>query len=129
MNYKITNGSISYGANTILEEINFEIHEKDKIAIVGNNGSGKTTLLKSIIDNEILEKGIGEEKFEIQKQGKPIIGYLKQIEFENSNNTFLEEIIQVYAPITQLENKIYNLQQKLQTQNDDKLIKKNMKQQ
>ncbi len=123
MNYKITNGAISYGANTILEEINFEIHEKDKIAIVGNNGSGKTTLLKSIIDNEMLEEGIGEEKFEIQKQGKPVIGYLQQIAFENSNHTFLEEIIQVYEPITQLENKISNLQQKLQTQNDDKLIK------
>ena len=71
----------------------------------------------------MLEEGIGEEKFEIQKQGKPVIGYLQQIAFENSNHTFLEEIIQVYEPITQLENKISNLQQKLQTQNDDKLIK------
>lgn len=123
MNYRITNGAISYGANTILEEINFEIHEKDKIAIVGNNGSGKTTLLKSIIDNEMLEEGIGEEKFEIQKQGKPTIGYLKQIAFEDLNHTFLEEIIQVYNPIIQLENKINSLQQQLQTQSDEKLIK------
>lgn len=34
MNYKIVNGAISYGAETILECINFEIKEKDKIAIV-----------------------------------------------------------------------------------------------
>ncbi len=34
MNYKIVNGAIAYGAETILEEINFEIKEKDKIAIV-----------------------------------------------------------------------------------------------
>lgn len=34
MNYRITNGSISYGAETILEEINFEIKGKEKIAIV-----------------------------------------------------------------------------------------------
>lgn len=47
MNYKIVNGSISYGAETIIEEINFEIKEKDKIAIVGKNGCGKTTLLFS----------------------------------------------------------------------------------
>ena len=63
MNYKIINGSISYGAETILEEINFEIKEKDKIAIVGKNGSGKTTLLKSIVNNDMLEEGIGEAKF------------------------------------------------------------------
>ena len=31
MNYKIVNGSVSYGAETILEEINFELKEKDKI--------------------------------------------------------------------------------------------------
>lgn len=34
MNYKIVNGMVTYGAETILEEINFEIKEKDKIAIV-----------------------------------------------------------------------------------------------
>ena len=86
MNYKIVNASISYGADTILEEINFEIKEKDKIAIVGRNGSGKTTLLKAIVDNSLLEEGIGESKFAIYKQGNPKIGYLKQIEFENLIN-------------------------------------------
>ena len=34
MNYRIINGAISYGADTILEEINFEIKEKDKIEIL-----------------------------------------------------------------------------------------------
>ena len=71
MNYRIVNGSISYGAETILEEINFEIKEKDKIAIVGRNGSGKSTLLNAIVDNSMLEEGIGEEKFNVYKQGKP----------------------------------------------------------
>ena len=41
MNYRIINGAISYGIDTILEEINFEINEKDKIAIVGRNGKRK----------------------------------------------------------------------------------------
>ena len=74
MNYRIVNGSISYGAETILEEINFEIKEKDKIAIVGRNGSGKSTFLNAIVDNSMLEEGIGEEKFGIYKQGSPNIG-------------------------------------------------------
>ena len=123
MNYKIVNGAISYGADTILEEINFEIKEKDKIAIVGKNGCGKTTLLKSIIDNEMLEEGIGEDKFGIYKQGAPTIGYLKQIEFEDPNSTFLQEVLKSYQDIISLEKKINDLQNKLQTQTDDKLIK------
>ena len=48
MNYRIVNGSVSYGADTILEEINFEIKNKEKIAIVGRNGSGKSTLVNDI---------------------------------------------------------------------------------
>ena len=48
MYYKITNGSITINAKTILEEINIEIKDKDKIAIIGRNGAGKTTLLNCI---------------------------------------------------------------------------------
>ena len=68
MNYKITNGSVSYGAETILEEINFEVKGKQKVAIVGRNGCGKTTLLKAIVNNEILSEGIGKEKLNIYKE-------------------------------------------------------------
>ena len=123
MNYKIINGAISYGAETILEEINFEIKDKEKIAIVGRNGAGKTSLLKALIDNEMLEEGIGEEKFGIYKQGSPKIGYLKQIEFENSSNTMLEEILTVYEPIIRLEDKISRLESKLQLDPSEELIK------
>ncbi len=123
MNYKITNGAISFGAETILEEINFEIKDKDKIAIVGRNGAGKTTLLNSILDNSMLEEGVGEDKFNIYKQGNPTIGYLKQINFENSNLTMLEEILKVYENIIKLEEKISNLANVLQTNSDDNIIK------
>ena len=123
MNYKIINGAISYGAETILEEINFEIKDKEKIAIVGRNGAGKTSLLKALIDNEMLEEGISEEKFGIYKQGSPKIGYLKQIEFENSSNTMLEEILTVYEPIIKLENKISKLEARLQLESNENIIK------
>lgn len=123
MNYKITNGMVTYGANTILEEINFEINDKEKIAIVGRNGSGKTTLLKAINDNSMLEEGIGENKFSIYKEGVSKIGYLKQIDFEDETKTMLQEILKVYKEITDLEDKIKNLENKMQEESSDKLIK------
>ena len=122
MNYKIINGSISYGAETILEEINLEIKEKDKIGIVGRNGSGKTTLLKALIDNEMLEEGVGEEKFNIYKQGNPNIGYLKQIEFEDKEATLLDEILKVYNNLVLLEKKIEKLSEKMQSNVDEDVI-------
>lgn len=123
MNYRIVNGAVSYGADTILEEINIEIREKEKIAIVGRNGSGKTTLLKAIVNNEMLEEGTGEEKFGVYKQGSITIGYQKQIDFEDENKSLLEEILEVYKPIIELENKIAKLEEELKINSNEELIK------
>ena len=123
MNYRITNGSVYYGAETILEEINFEVKGNEKVAIVGRNGSGKSTLLKSIINNELLEEGTGEEKFSIYKEGSPVIGYLKQIEFDDDNITMLDEIIKVYKPIIDLEEKINKLVEKMQNDSSEELLR------
>jgi len=123
MNYRIINGSVSYGADTILEEIYFEIKNKEKIAIVGRNGSGKSTLLKAIVNNELLSEGIGTEKFAIYKEGNPSIGYLKQIEFQDDSITMMDEILKVYKEIISVENKIEELVIKMQENSSEELAK------
>ena len=123
MNFRITNGSISFGAETILEEINFEVKGKQKVAIVGRNGAGKSTLLKSIIDNEMLTEGIGEDKFNIYKEGNPRIGYLKQIDFEDDQITMLDEILKVYKEQLEIEAKMEKLVLKMQEDSSEELAK------
>ncbi|QPH91657.1 ribosomal protection-like ABC-F family protein [Campylobacter concisus] len=44
--------SKKFGANEILNGVNFSINENEKIAIIGKNGSGKSTLMK-IISGEV----------------------------------------------------------------------------
>ena len=121
MKYKITNGSVTLDGNTILEEINFEINSTDKIGIVGRNGAGKTTLLNSLIDNNLLEEGIGEDKFNITKIGKFSISCLKQIDFEDESATMLDELLKSFKDMIDMENKINKLSNNL---NDEKNIKK-----
>ena len=113
MKYQIINGAITFGNNTILEEINFTINKSDRIAIVGRNGSGKTSLLKSLVDNDMLESGIGFDDLRIVKIGKPSIGYQEQHAFSNLDVTLLDEILKVYKNITNLENKIKKLEDKM----------------
>lgn len=113
MKISVINGAVSFGADTILEEVNFEISGKDKIAVVGRNGCGKTTLLKALANIDMFEQGIGKNKFNIYVEGKPIIGYLKQIEFEDETTTLLDEILKVYKPLITLEEKISNLEKEL----------------
>ena len=84
---------------------------------------GKTTLLKSIVDNSMLEEGVGTTKFGVYKQGSPVIGYLKQIDFEDDSKTMIEEILKVYKNITDLEKKIEDLSNKMLENSDEKTIK------
>lgn len=123
MNYKIINGSVEIDGETIIEELNFEIRDKEKIAVVGRNGAGKSSLLKSIINNELLTEGTGEEKFNIIKEGKPVIGYLKQMEFDDDSCTMLDEILKVYQPILELEQKINRLVEEMQTNSTEEAAK------
>lgn len=121
MNYTIVNGAVEFGAETILEEINFEIKGKDKIAVIGRNGAGKSTLLKALIDNSMLTEGIGEEKFNIYKESSINIGYLKQVDFEDENITMLDEILKVYKPVLDLEKKMEKLLEKMQNDKSEEL--------
>lgn len=110
MEYRIVNGAISFGSNTILEEINLDIKNSEKIAIVGRNGSGKTSLLKAIVDNDMLETGLGEDDLQVIKIGKPTIGYQEQHAFSDLEVTLIDEILKVYSPIIKLEEKIKKLE-------------------
>lgn len=114
MYLKITNAGVSILDKTILEEINLEIKDKSYIAIIGRNGVGKTTLLKALVDNDLFERGIGEEKFNIFKKENFEIGYLTQNNNVDENKTLLEEILIVYKPLIKLEQRIKKLEEKLE---------------
>ena len=57
MKYQIHKGSKYYGATTVFENIQFEIRNTEKIAIVGRNGCGKTTLLRCLNFLETPDRG------------------------------------------------------------------------
>lgn len=122
MNISIKNASVTLSGNTILEYVNFDIKDHDHIAIVGRNGAGKTTLLKAIIDNELFDEGIGEEKFQITKLGKYNIGYLRQIEFENEHETLLEEVRKSFKELINMENKLNDYVANIKENSSEKFI-------
>ena len=98
MLYQISNGAVAYADDLVLHDINFEIRNTEKIAVVGRNGCGKTTLLKLISGEVELEHWDGDNAT-IAKAGNPQIGYLKQIAFEDPNLSLEEEIKKVFLPM------------------------------
>lgn len=49
--------SKKFGANEILNGVNFSVNENEKIAIIGKNGSGKSTLMKIISGEVVADSG------------------------------------------------------------------------
>ena len=91
MLYKIQKGTVEYGADVILDNIDFEIKNKnEKIAVVGRNGCGKTTLLKLISGDISLTRHDGDEATAIFKTGNVESGYFRRIAFENEERTLDE---------------------------------------
>lgn len=124
MYYKITNGAVSFGDNMVLENINFEIKDKEKIAIVGRNGCGKSTLLKAIMGKVELEAGTGENEFSVNQSSQLNIGYLEQISFPDSNEKMINEILKVYTPLFKIEEKMQDLLKTIEANPDEKNISK-----
>ena len=62
----------SFGDTTILNQINFHIEEKEKVALVGVNGAGKSTLLKIIMNEMQADEG------QVLLGKSATIGYLSQ---------------------------------------------------
>ena len=68
MRYQIRHALVQYGAETIIEDTNFEIHDREKIAVVGRNGCGKTTLLKLIAGDIEMSNSSSDESCGIVMQ-------------------------------------------------------------
>lgn len=123
MQFKITNGTFSYGANTILKSIDFEIKDGEKIAICGRNGCGKTTLLKLITGEISLDSNIDRTEGYITKVGINQIGQLKQIVFTDENITLEDEVMKVYAPIISMQKELEDYQKLLEKEPTEKNLK------
>ncbi|WFR61382.1 ABC-F type ribosomal protection protein [Paenibacillus amylolyticus] len=64
--------SISYGANTVCEDVRFTVEKGDRIALYGENGSGKSSILKLICGEDIAYTGL------LRKDPQLKISYVSQ---------------------------------------------------
>ena len=109
----------SYGIDVIVQGISAVVNENDRIGIIGENGAGKTTLLNMLMG--ILENDEGEIIF----ADNVTIGYLKQTDGLNPNNTLYKEMETVYSEVFNAIKDIELIEKQLAvTPNDEQLIEK-----
>lgn len=122
MRYQIKHALVQYAADTIIEDVNFEIHDKEKIAIVGRNGCGKTTLLKLIAGDIQMSNLDSDEDCGITMAGKQQIGFLRQISFTDGNVTVEEEIKKAFSPVFACETRMKEIEEQLKDEESRKLL-------
>jgi len=122
MRYQVRHGILKYGADTIIENIDFEIHDKEKIAVVGRNGCGKTTLLKFINGELELSNPSSDESCKVIMQGKQTIGFLKQISFPDSFILAEDEIKKVFNQVYEIRARMEAVEKALSSEPENERL-------
>lgn len=122
MRYQIRHALVQYAADTILEDVNFKIHDKEKIAVVGRNGCGKTTLLKLIAGDIHMNNLDSDEECGITMAGKQQIGFLRQISFEEGEVSVEDEIKKAFEPVFACEKRMKEIEEQLHQGENEQLF-------
>ena len=89
-----------YGDRSLFKNVNINIKDGDKIALVGSNGSGKTTLMDILSGRTSPSNG----KVSVAKDTQ--IGYLTQELAIYSGKTLIQEVLTVSSDLVNLN---YNI--------------------
>ncbi|MGE0009275.1 MAG: ABC-F family ATP-binding cassette domain-containing protein [Candidatus Babeliales bacterium] len=103
---QIRNASLSYGSQTVFDDINLTFNETDRIGLVGLNGSGKSTLLKAVGGHTALDEG------SITIIGSKSFAYLPQHVVLESSKNVLDEAHTAHKEIWPLEEERRALEKK-----------------
>lgn len=117
---KIENLCMSFGTQTIFDNISFLINNNDKVGIIGVNGAGKSTLFNILLGNLTPDSGT------ITLNTKINLGYLPQVIMDDASNK--EETVFEYLlegrPIKELKEELNSLYEIIARTQDEYELKK-----
>lgn len=105
----------AFGEKVILNDASFHIEDREKAALIGCNGAGKTTLLRIIMQELSADSGT------VVLARDKNIGYLAQYQDIHGHHTIYEELLTTKQHIIDMERRIRNMEQEMNTVTGDEL--------
>lgn len=105
----------AFGEKVILNDASFHIEDREKAALIGCNGAGKTTLLRIIMQEISADSGT------VVLARDKNIGYLAQYQDIHGHHTIYEELLTTKQHIIDMERRIRNMEQEMNTVKGDDL--------
>lgn len=97
----------SFSGDVLFDNINIQVDEKDRIALVGRNGAGKSTLLKILVGEESPTSG------EINTKRDLSLSYLAQDSRFESENTIFDEMLHVFDNVRSMESRLRKMEMQM----------------
>ncbi|VMP08185.1 ABC transporter ATP-binding protein [Streptococcus pneumoniae] len=94
----------SFAGEVLFDNINLQVDERDRIALVGKNGAGKSTLLKILVGEEEPTSG------EINKKKDISLSYLAQDSRFESENTIYDEMLHVFDDLRRTDKQLRQME-------------------
>ena len=107
----------SFAGELLFDNINLQVDERDRIALVGKNGAGKSTLLKILVGEEEPTSG------EINKKKDISLSYLAQDSRFESENTIYDEMLHVFDDLLRTEKQLRQMELEMGQKSGDDLNK------
>ena len=108
----IQNLHVEFGSTVLLDDINYVINKRDRIALVGKNGAGKSTMLKIIAGLQNPTSGT------VARPTDTTIGYLPQQMLLTDTLTVRDEVGKAFAHVHELDATIDALNAELAMRTD-----------
>ena len=107
----------SFAGEVLFDNINLQVDERDRIALVGKNGAGKSTFLKILVGEEEPTSG------EINKKKDISLSYLAQDSRFESENTIYDEMLHVFDDLRRTEKQLRQMELEMGEKSGEELNK------
>ena len=104
---QLQNVTKAFGEKVLLENVTWQVGDRDRVGLCGPNGAGKTTLLKMLAGLDEPDAGL------IQRPNALTLGYLPQDGLAHTGRTVVDEASLALKPLLDLKAEMHALEARL----------------
>ena len=97
----------AFGERVLLDDVTWQIGDRDRVGLCGPNGAGKTTLLRMLAGLDEPDAGV------VQRPNGLTLGYLPQDGLTHRGRTIADEAAQALAPLLEMRAEMERLEHQL----------------
>jgi len=99
--------SKAYGERVLLDNVSWQISDRERVGLAGPNGAGKTTMLRMLAGLEEPDAGV------VVKPAGLTVGYLPQDGLSHGGRTLRQEATSALQTLVDLRDELHHLEERL----------------